>query len=79
MTIPASVQQLPKWNETMGLIWDLIQHSQISETQNRASSLEQRVVQLENELQRTNEALIRLLRALEKRFGEDLDSDGRVG
>ena len=63
----------------MGLIWDLIQHSQISQTQDRASLLEQRVVQLENELQRTNEALIRLLRALEKRFGEDLDSDGRVG
>jgi hypothetical protein len=63
----------------MGLIWDLIQHSQISETQDRASSLEQRVVQLENELQRTNEGFIRLLRALETRFGEDLDSDGRVG
>jgi hypothetical protein len=63
----------------MGLIWDLIQHSQISQTQDRASSLEQRVVQLENELQRTNEGFIRLLRALETRFGEDLDSDGRVG
>jgi chaperonin cofactor prefoldin len=63
----------------MGLIWDLIQHSQISETQERAQSLEQRVARLENELQRTNEGLVRLLRALEKRFGEDLDSDGRIG
>jgi hypothetical protein len=63
----------------MGLIWDLIQHSQISETQNRATSLEERIGRLENELQRTNESFIRLLRALEKRFGEDLDSDGRIG
>ena len=63
----------------MGLIWDLIQHSQISRTQEHASSLEQRVSRLEHELERTNEALIRLLKALEQRFGEDLDSDGRVG
>jgi hypothetical protein len=63
----------------MGLIWDLIQHSQISQTQDRASSLEQRVVVLEQEVRRTNEALIRLLRALEQRFGEDLDRDGRIG
>jgi hypothetical protein len=63
----------------MGLIWDLIQHSQISETRQQASSLENRVARLETDLQHTNEALIRLLKALEKRFGEDLDSDGRVG
>jgi hypothetical protein len=63
----------------MGLIWDLIQHSQISQTQDRASSLEQRVIVLEQEVRRTNEALIRLLRALEQRFGEDLDRDGRIG
>ncbi|MEX2284553.1 MAG: hypothetical protein WEE89_18840 [Gemmatimonadota bacterium] len=63
----------------MGLIWDLIQHSQISETRQQASSLENRVSRLETDLQHTNEALIRLLKALEKRFGEDLDSDGRVG
>ena len=41
--------------------------------------LKDQVARLENELQRTNEAMIRLLRALERRFGEDLDQDGRVG
>lgn len=63
----------------MGLIWDLIQHSQISETQSRAASLEQRVFTLEDELRRTNETLVRLLQLLERRFGEDLDRDGRIG
>jgi hypothetical protein len=48
----------------MGLIWDLIQQGQI----------EQRVAHLEQELRRTNDA-----RALERRFGEDLDGDSRVG
>ena len=63
----------------MGLIWDLIQHGQINEQRDRAATLERRVEDLEQLLQRTNETLIQLLRALEQRFGEDLDRDGRVG
>lgn len=63
----------------MGLIWDLIQHNQIGATQERASSLEQRVTRIEKELHRTNQTLVALLRALEQRFGDDLDRDGRVG
>ena len=63
----------------MGLMWDLIQHGQISRAQEHAATLEQRVARLEAELQRTNETLIQLLRALERRFGQDLDGDGRVG
>jgi hypothetical protein len=63
----------------MGLIWDLIQQGQIGAAQNRTSGLEQRVTDLEDELRRTNAALIGLLKALEKRFGEDLNGDGRIG
>lgn len=63
----------------MGVIWDLIQHSQISKAEQRASSLEERVARLEQELERTNDGLVRLLQALERRFGQDLDGDGRVG
>lgn len=63
----------------MGLIWDLIQHGQIQDARDHAESLEQRVAALEHELRRTNETLIRLLQALERRFGDDLDGDGRIG
>ena len=63
----------------MGLIWDIIQHGQIADTQKRADTIEQRVAQLEQDLRKTNETLMRLLRALEHRFGEDLDGDNRVG
>ncbi len=63
----------------MGLIWDLIQQGQISDASSRAESLEQRVSQLEVEIRQTNDTLMRLLKALETRFGEDLDRDGRVG
>jgi hypothetical protein len=63
----------------MGMIWDIIQHGQISATQQRATTLEGRVDFLEKELLRTNETLMLLLRLLERRFGEDLDRDGKVG
>ncbi len=63
----------------MGLIWDLIQQGQISDASSRADSIEQRVARLEAEVRQTNQTLIRLLQALESRFGEDLDGDGRIG
>ena len=63
----------------MGLLWNLIQHSQISQAQGKADSLERRVERLEDQVRRTNETLVTLLEALEKRFGEDLDGDGRIG
>jgi chaperonin cofactor prefoldin len=63
----------------MGLIWDLVQHGQIASTNERAETLEQRVEMLERDLRRTSETLVRLLEVLEKRFGEDLDRDGRIG
>ena len=63
----------------MGFIWDMIQHGQIHSAHERASSLEQRVVDLEDDLRVTNETLMELLRKLEQRFGEDLDGDQRIG
>lgn len=63
----------------MGLFWDLIQQGQIQASREHADTLERRVANLEDELQRTNETLIRLLQVLEQRFGDDLDGDGRIG
>jgi hypothetical protein len=63
----------------MGLFWNLIQHGQIRQTQDHASGLERRVEVLEEELRRTNDTLMSLLRILEERFGEDIDQDGRIG
>jgi len=63
----------------MGFLWDMIQHSQISQAHERSASLEQRVEWLEQELTNTNRAFVELLRRLEQKFGEDLDNDGRVG
>ena len=63
----------------MGLFWDLYQQSQISSHGQRTATLEQRMTQLENDLQRTQALMRDLIERLEKHVGADLDRDGRIG
>lgn len=63
----------------MGLFWDLVQQSQISDQQTRADSLEERVAYLEDELHKTKVLLIKTLKALEEHTGKDIDGDGKAG
>ena len=63
----------------MGLLWDLMQESQISEQKERADSLEGRVSQLENELHETRLLLHKLVSILEKEQNKDIDGDGQIG
>ncbi len=63
----------------MGLFWDLIQQSQISKQRDQTEDLGARVRALESELQRTQRTLHDLVLLLEKRFGEDIDRDGKIG
>lgn len=63
----------------MGLFWDLLQQSEINKQQRRATSLEERVRDLERELHETRELLHRLVKRLEEGIGEDLDRDGKIG
>ena len=63
----------------MGIFWDLMQQSQISEQRGRAESLEDRVKGLEDELDQTKQTLFKLVTLLESEYGKDIDGDGRVG
>ena len=63
----------------MGLFWDLVQQSQISEQSEQANSLDDRVKQLENELHKTRQLLYKLVTILENEYGKDIDGDGRIG
>ena len=63
----------------MGLFWDLIQQSQISDQRKKAGDLDTRVRLLEDELRRTQRTLHDLVMLLEQRFGEDIDADGKIG
>jgi hypothetical protein len=63
----------------MGLFWDLIQQSQISDQRSEHESLQDRVSDLETELREVKQIQLRLLQTLETHFGRDLNDDGRVG
>lgn len=63
----------------MGLFWDLIQQSQISDARSRATSLEDRVRALEDDLRETQRLLHDALVRLENSVGADLNRDGRIG
>ena len=63
----------------MGLFWDLLQQSQISEQRGKTDNLDARVRQLEGELHRVQRTLHNLVVLLEERFGEDIDRDGKIG
>jgi uncharacterized protein YlxW (UPF0749 family) len=63
----------------MGLFWDLVQQSQISDQQTKAESLEDRISQLEIELASTKALLNKTLRILEEVVGKDIDGDGITG
>ena len=63
----------------MGLFWDLIQQSEIEEQKGKAESLEGRVADLETELATTKALLLKTLRILEERSGQDIDNDGEIG
>jgi hypothetical protein len=63
----------------MGLFWDLIQQSQISEQRGHTESLQERVRDLEADLREVKQIQLRLLQTLETHFGRDLNDDGRIG
>ncbi|MBN3520955.1 hypothetical protein JYB62_13180 [Algoriphagus lutimaris] len=63
----------------MGMFWDLIQQSEIEEQKEKAVSIEQRVLYLEEELEKTRKLLIKTLHLLEKHIGKDIDEDGKLG
>ena len=63
----------------MGLFWDLIQQSELDEQKGKADSLEERVTKLETELSNTKSLLLKTLRLLEERSGQDIDNDGKIG
>jgi hypothetical protein len=63
----------------MGLFWDLVQQSQIEDQKTKAETLEDRISNLELELDKTKDLLSKTLRVLEEVVGKDIDGDGVTG
>ena len=63
----------------MGIFWDLLQEDELKKQQKHADSLEDRVLNLETELSKTQDLLRKTLEALEKHVEIDIDGDGKLG
>ncbi|WP_208110521.1 hypothetical protein [Algoriphagus boseongensis] len=61
------------------MFWDLIQQSELENQKAKADTLEARVALLEEELTKTKALLLKTLRILEERSGQDIDGDGKLG
>ena len=63
----------------MGIFWDLLQQDELEKQQKQADSIEDRIEQLEIELDKTRGLLKKTLVALEKHLEKDIDGDGIAG
>jgi hypothetical protein len=63
----------------MGIFWDLVQQDEIEEQKKKASSVEERVKLLEEDLTKTKVLLKKTLMALETHLVKDIDGDGKTG
>ncbi len=63
----------------MGIFWDLVQQDEIEEQKKQASSIEERVKLLEEDLVNTKALLKKTLMALETHLVKDIDGDGKTG
>jgi hypothetical protein len=63
----------------MGIFWDLLQQDELEKQQKQADSMEDRVANLEKELENTRALLKKTLVALESHLQQDIDGDGAMG
>jgi len=63
----------------MGIFWDLLQQEELDKQQAQADSIEDRVANLEAELESTKTLLRKTLEALESHLNQDIDGDGITG
>ena len=61
------------------MLWDLIQQVQLGDARNQQASMEQRITDLERQVDRNSEVLVEVIRYLERKEGRDFDGDGQVG
>ncbi|MFH1278481.1 MAG: hypothetical protein ABIK65_08895 [Candidatus Eisenbacteria bacterium] len=62
----------------MGVLWEIVQTGLMYKQHRVSGSMEERVLHLENRVNRTEETIRALVKKLEEIHGIDIDEDGRV-
>ena len=63
----------------MGIFWDLLQQDELEKQKSKADTLEDRVEQLEEQLNSIKALLKKTLVALETHLSQDIDGDEKIG
>jgi hypothetical protein len=63
----------------MGLLWEIVQSGFMYGQKKKSDTIEDRVSDLEADLQRTQNTIRELVKKIEEIHGLDVDGDGRIG
>ena len=63
----------------MGLLWEIVQTGLMYGQKQKADTIEDRVLILEDRLTATQDTLRKLVKKLEEMQGVDIDGDGKIG
>ena len=63
----------------MGALWEILQTGMMYSHYKKTGSTEERVQALEEELQRTQDTMRKLVKKIEEIHGLDIDGDGEIG
>lgn len=63
----------------MGVLWEILQSGFIYGQKRKSDSIDDRVLFLEEQLQKTQETMRTLVKKIEEIHGLDVDGDGKVG
>ena len=64
---------------TMGILWEIAQTGLMYGHYKKTGTTEERVKALEDELQRTQDTMRKLVKKIEEIHGLDIDGDGKIG
>ena len=63
----------------MGVLWEILQSGFIYHQKRKSDTVEDRVLYLEDQLQRTQDTMRALVKKIEEIHGLDIDNDGKIG
>ena len=63
----------------MGALWEILQTGMMYSHYKKTGTTQERVEALEQELERTQDTMKKLVKKIEQMHGLDIDGDGKVG